>query len=155
MPGKLIRFCAVAALMTIAVFIGGCSNEDKEDTSKSVPPPSPQATTSSAKPSPYYGAIDYRDCDFVKGWVYNGANPNEDIKVSLYIDDKLIETMPAKTLRADVKAQKIGTGLYGYSFKIPANLKDNLPHTVSVKTVGSDYTLIVPQGIYATAACKP
>lgn len=152
MQKKLMRFCAIVALTTSSIFLGACA-DDKED--EPAAPPSPQAASSPTKTSTYYGAIDYRDCDFVKGWVYNSVNPKEDIKVALYIDDKVIETIPAKTLRADVRAQKLGTGEYGYSFKIPANFKDGLPHTVSVRTVGSDYTLIVPPTIYATATCKP
>jgi hypothetical protein len=152
----LKRFCAIVALITSSVFLGACTPDDKEDeTSLPAAPPSPRAANSPNKTSTYYGAIDYRDCDFVKGWVFNGANPTEDINVALYIDDKLIETVPAKTLRPDVKAQNHGTGEYGYSFKIPANFKDEVPHTVSVKTVGSDYTLLIPKTIYATASCKP
>ena len=155
MPKTLMRFCAIVALITSSVFLGACSDGETDEPPKSATPPSPQAAISPSKTSTYYGAIDYRDCEFVKGWVYNSVNTKEEIKVALYIDDKLIETLPAKNLRADVKAQKIGTGQYGYSFKIPANFKDGLPHTVGVKTVDSDYTLLIPQTIYATATCTP
>ena len=155
MPKTLMRFCAVVALIAGSVFFVACDEKDDESATPGATP-SPQAASSPGKPSPYYGAIDFRDCEFVKGWVYNSLDTKENINVALYVDGKLIETMPAKTLRPDVKAQKIGTGEYGYAFKIPPAFKDGLPHTVSVKTVGSDYTLIIPPtGIYPTTTCKP
>lgn len=141
MSKKIMQFCAIVAIITGSVFLGACTPVDPAD-GPSKPAATPTSQVANSPASTYYGAIDYRDCEVVKGWVFNTANPTEDINVALYVDDKLIETVPAKTLRPDVKARNHGTGKYGYSFTIPSKFKDGVPHKVNAKTVGSDYTLI-------------
>jgi len=141
---QIMRGCAIVALITSGILVAACNPD------ASAPPPAatPAAATSNPTGPPnkpgntYYGAIDTRGCDTVAGWVYNSVNPKEEINVALYIDDKQIEVAPARTLREDVKAQGIATGEYGFSFKLPDSFKDGKPHTISAKTVGSDYTLI-------------
>jgi hypothetical protein len=102
---------------------------------------------------PYYGAVDRRDCETVGGWVMTSADPEADIKVELYIDDKLAETLPAQNLRPDL-ANKFGTGRYGFSFKIPATYKDKRPHLVNVKVAGSDHSVPFYQGVSSSFECK-
>lgn len=70
----------------------------------------------------------------------SSKDANADIKVELYLDDKLIETQPAKVLRPDL-AGKFGSGKYGFSFKMPAEYKDGKPHTAKVKVAGSDHDI--------------
>lgn len=80
--------------------------------------------------------------------------PEADIKVELYIDDKLAETLPAQNLRPDL-ANKVGTGRYGFSFKIPSAYKDERPHLVNVKVDGSEYVVSFLQGVFPNLECKP
>jgi hypothetical protein len=88
---------------------------------------------------PYPGAVDRRDCEAVAGWIIDSKNPKADTKVEVYIDDKLVSTIPAKTLRPDLT--KWSSGLHGFSFKIPASYKDGKPHRFKVKVAGSDYVV--------------
>ena len=162
MSRKLMQLCAVAALVMCSLMVVACEGDGEPDESSSAQvattpqPAGATATNSGAKPaSPYHGAIDYRDCESVRGWVWNGSNPNADIKVELYIDGKVADTQPAKTHRPDLKSSNLGTGNYGFSFKLPATSRDNNQHTVSAKVAGSDYTLPVAQGVYAAVTCKP
>lgn len=106
-----------------------------------------------AESLPYYGAVDKRDCETVEGWVMNKADTEADIKVDLYVDDKLAETVPAKTLRSDLIG-KLGTGRYGFSFKIPPAFKDERPHLINVKVAGSSYGVPFYQGVSQNLECK-
>jgi len=158
---RLIRFCAIVALITGSIFISACNPGGGDLTNSSnAAGSSNSGAAAGTNPgnkanSTYFGGVDFRDCQAVKGWVWNSADPKADIKVSLYIDDKLIETMPARTLRADLKAQNIGTGEYAFAFNIPSSYRDGKPHTVSVKTAGGEYTVPGIAGLYLTATCAP
>lgn len=103
---------------------------------------------------PYYGVIDRRDCDTVGGWVMHSTDPEADIKVELYVDGELVEAMPARTLRPDLSS-KVGTGRYGFGFKIPPAYKDGRPHLASVKVAGSDYAVPFFEGVFSTFECQP
>jgi hypothetical protein len=129
----------IAGLSCCGLLIG-CkqSNTDTPQTTQSNAGSSSPAVTPT---SSYLGAVDYRNCQSIKGWVFNNRDDKEKITVALYIDDKLIGTAPANILRPELKAKNIGTGEYAYSFEIPANFKDGQLHTVMVKTEGSNYTL--------------
>ncbi|MGB9179724.1 MAG: hypothetical protein WCB68_10815 [Pyrinomonadaceae bacterium] len=169
MSKRLMQFCIIVALIIGSILLSACSNDEAVNAPSNTANANATNTanpanasnqkagggSNSTSKSTYYGAIDFRDCEAVKGWVWNSADPKADIKVSLYIDDKMVETIPAKTMRPDLKTQNIGTGEYGFSFKIPASYKDGQSHTVSVKTASGDYTLPAVQGLFATAACKP
>jgi len=84
----------------------------------------------------------------------NSAKPEEGLKVELYVDDKLIETLPAQTVRQDL-TNKVGTGRYGFSFKIPASYKDEKQHEIHVKVVGENYTVPFFEGVFSNFVCKP
>lgn len=163
MSNRLMRWCVMVVFVAGSIILTGC-DPGQDNTANS---PSNTAATSNsgatggtksgtnAAASTYFGGVDFRDCQAVKGWVWNSADPKADIKVSLYIDDKLVETVPAKTMRADLKSQNIGTGEYAFAFNIPSTFRDDKPHTVSVKTAGGEYTLPNVPGLYPTATCKP
>ena len=107
------------------------------------PVPSPNRSLSTTK-SPgnpttsFSGAIDRVDCQTVGGWVWKATDPEADLKVELYIDDKLVETQPARLVRPDLTG-KLGTGRYGFSFTVPFAYQDAKPHSPSVRVVGSDF----------------
>jgi hypothetical protein len=154
---QIMRGCAIVALITSGIFLGACTPNDETDKS-SAPTASgtPQAGNSATNAAyGYGGAVDGRSCEAVSGWVLKSIDPHADVKVELYVDDKLVETAPAKTLRPDLKAKNIGTGEYGFSLTIPPTFKDGNVHTVSVKVAGSDYIVPIIPGVNATVNCKP
>ena len=85
----------------------------------------------------------------------NGSKPEVTLKVDLLIDNTLVETIPAQNLRPDLAANKVGTGKYGFSFKIPATYKDGKGHNVRVKVNGSDFEVPFFQGTFPGFECKP
>ena len=121
--------------------------------------PTPPTNTSSsprdsASPPPYSGVVDRRDCETVAGWIVTNANTSAEVHVELYIDDKLVETLPANNLRPDLVG-KMGSGRYGFSFKIPSAYKDAKSHLASVRVAGSNYRVLFLQGVLADFYCKP
>ena len=135
-------FSLLIALVTVGPLLTACSLGDGNSATPPAAPASnaPAANTpvavATVKP-PYPGAVDRKDCEAVGGWVINGKDSSAEIKVELYIDDKLIETLPATSLRPDLTSW--GNGLHGFAFKTPAAAKDGKPHTIKVKVAGSDY----------------
>jgi hypothetical protein len=140
---KSVRwFLLLVALVTVGPLLTACTESDtnSETPSSSSPAPGGSNASSASSPavaSPYPGAVDRRDCEEVAGWVVNKDNPKAETKVELYIDDKLIGTVPAATLRPDLTSWS--SGLHGFRFKIPAAYKDGKPHTAKVKVAGSNY----------------
>lgn len=125
-----------------------CSESFREAFRTGAIPPSPPVGVA----LDYDGVVDRRDCETVGGWVMKTADPEADIKVELYIDDKLAETVPAKNLRPDLNA---GTGRYGFSFKLPAAYKDDWPHKADVRVAGSEYRVPFYDGVFSGFECKP
>lgn len=146
---KSVRwFSLLIALVAVAPMLTGCSETGTNSTapattstaptpasSNAVPGSSPAAAPN-AKPS-YTGAVDKKDCEIVGGWVKSNTDATANVRVELYIDDKLIETQPATTLRKDLTSW--GTGLHGFTFKIPASYKDGKPHQTKVKVAGANH----------------
>jgi hypothetical protein len=156
MMKALRRMCVLAALATSGILLTACTQEGE-----SYPVPggnnAPNASVTNPPPAaalPYYGVVDRRDCESVGGWVMHTADPDADLKVELNIDGKLIETIPARTLRPDL-ANKVGTGRYGFSFKIPSAYKDARPHLADVKVAGSEYAVPFFEGVFSTFECQP
>jgi hypothetical protein len=140
-------------LSAICTFLAACTpTEPAGGTSTSGT--SSQVAAPQTNQSPYYGAVDFLDCEEVRGWVWNSLTPQTNVRVESYIDDKLTESLTAQTVRADL-LNKLGTGRYGFSFKVPAAYKDSKPHTVKVKVADSEYTVPFFQGVSSTVECKP
>ena len=145
---KSVRwFSLLVALVTVCLLLTGCSQPDTNSagpgssspvSAGSNPPASSPTIAANVPPPPYKGAVDFRDCEAVGGWVV-AKNSQAETKVEFYIDDKLIDTAPATKLRPDLTSW--GTGRYGFSFKMPAAYKDGKPHTVKIKVVGSDFVV--------------
>jgi ABC-type transport system substrate-binding protein len=157
---KSVRwFSRSVVLITAGLFLAACSPPDTNSSAPGSTPPVPVASSSTATPTTatpttatpepqgppaklsaqYPGAVDRKDCEEIGGWVANAKAPDAETKVALYIDDKLVETLPAATLRQDLTSW--GSGLHGFAFKIPAANKDGKPHGIKVKVVGPDFVL--------------
>ena len=150
---KVKSFPLLITLAATCLFLAACtplgpSSGTSESRSSS---PAPAVTTSA---SPYYGAVDFRDCQEVRGWVWNSLAPETSLKVEFYIDDKLTEGQTAQTTRPDL-VNKVGTGRYGFTFKIPSAYRDSKSHAVKVKVADIEYIVPFYQGVPSTLECKP
>lgn len=143
------------ALVTIGAFLTACTQVNQNSPAPA-PVNSPSATSTAPSPnpaSPYDGAVDRLDCEILSGWALKKADPAGDTRVELYLDDKLIETAPARELRKDLTAW--GSGRYGFRFQIPAAYKDAKPHRVNVRIAGTSHTLPLLGHVPKTLECKP
>jgi len=147
----LKRFSILIALVNI--LMSACTQGGSNSSAPGQSTPSSPSSSASAK-SPYYGAVDKRDCETVAGWVTDIGKPEIAVNVELYIDNKLIETIPAQNLRPDL-VKSVGTGRYGFSFNIPSAYKDGRPHTIKIGAAGSGYQVPFLDGVFASFECKP
>ena len=143
----LITVATVCLLFTACTISGGGSSEPGGNSGSNASSPSSAANVE----IPYPGAIDTSTCEEIGGWVETRANPKAETQVELYIDGKLVETLPARTLRPDLTSW--GTGLYGFSFKIPSAYKDGTPHVIAVKVASTNYTVPFWEGRSSNIRC--
>ncbi len=77
---------------------------------------------------PYNGYVDGIVDNDVHGWAWNCENPGEVCQVDIYDGDELISTVTANLYNHDVAVAGIGSGKYGFAFKIPERLLDGKLH---------------------------
>ena len=158
MTKYVVRLCAIALLLSGSILVMSCSDSgvtnERANTSTPAPNTGTPSNTQPPKDAKYGGAVDTVNCYQISGWVWNSASPNEDIKVDISVDNKLIGTIPAKNPRPDLQSGP-GTANYGFVMLIPAELKDGNPHTASAKVSGSGYEIKVWEKIQPTFTCKP
>lgn len=77
----------------------------------------------------------------VSGWIWDKNNPAAALTVELYEGTTVYATSVANIYRDFMKAGGYGTGYYGFSFALPAALKDGKAHQLSVRVKGSTYVL--------------
>lgn len=150
---KVKSFSLFIALITICNFLAACAPRGRSAGTNTTGASSPISTIP-INTTPYYGFVDYWDCQELRGWVWNSSAPEASVKVALHIDDKLIEVLPAQTPRPDL-VDKVGTGRYGFSFKVPSAYRDSKSHTVKVKVVDSEYIIPFYEGVRTTSVCEP
>lgn len=150
MTRYLVRLCVFGLLLSGSIFVLSCGNDNDND---GVAQKNNNASSSAVQPPKYEGALDGVYCGGINGWVWNRNNPDEEIKVDIYADNKLISTVAAKTLRPDLNG--IGSKNYGFSIPIPPDLKDGKPHSVSAKVAGSNYEIKPWEKVSPILTCKP
>ena len=79
-------------------------------------------------------------CEAISGWVWDSADPNENIYVIIRVDGQSIGTVKAINSRPDLK---MGTGKYGFGVSVPAILRDGKEHRVSAQVSGAGYDIKV------------
>lgn len=155
----------IAALLLVSAFAASCGGNGARDTltnhngnsSTSTAPYSSSATTAkTVQPTNPSGYIDRVDCDALSGWVLDKDRPEEPVQLELYADDKLQAKLQASALfRKDLLDAKIGTGNYAFVFPIPINLKDGIPHPITLKVAGTNYELEFWMSTPRFVVCSP
>jgi hypothetical protein len=122
-------------------------------TSCSAPTPTP--TPIPATPV-YAGYIDMADCNSIAGWAADRNRLNSSINVSLYDGNTLLTTVLANQLRPDVGAYLKDNGLHGFTFPVPAALKNGQAHSINVRFESSATGLpSSPKAITCTTSPPP
>jgi Kelch motif len=99
-----------------------------------ISPPSPTPTPSTASGRTPVGYLDGIDANGIAwGWTYDPDVPSQNNTVQIYADGPagsgtLIGTLTANSPRSDVNSAFSISGDHGFTFSIPANLKDGKQH---------------------------
>ncbi|MFN2577944.1 MAG: glycosyltransferase domain-containing protein [Pyrinomonadaceae bacterium] len=106
-------------------------------------PAKPRNARSRWRSRHYMGCVDLANCDTIFGWAVDRNRLNTSISVSLYDGAKMIATVPAELSRPDVAAYLGDNGMHGFAIPVPAGLKDNQAHQISVRFESTDIHLTV------------
>lgn len=66
------------------------------------------------------------------GWAWNSARPDHAVRLSVFVDDKLIGEIHADRRRADLIEMGLGNGRHGFSYTLPFAYADGDSHEVRV-----------------------
>jgi hypothetical protein len=88
----------------------------------------------------YEGVIEAADCERVSGWAKDATHPDESIRVDIYADGALLQSVAAD---ADG---------HGFAVRTPEVLKDGRPHTISVRVSARNVSL---RNSPKTVTCAP
>lgn len=82
----------------------------------------------------YQGNFERIDCQSVAGWAWDASQPNTPVSVDIYAYDRAqtMATFRANQFRPDLLSAGIGNGQHGFSFSLPASLRDGRPHWIQI-----------------------
>jgi hypothetical protein len=105
-------------------------------------------------PTPVYaGFVDGANCQTVSGWALDKNRPGVSITVSIYDGTTLVGTVTANQSRPDVASIAGDSGLHGFTYTVPASLKDGGAHSIHI-VYESNSGLDLP-GSRKTLTCAP
>ena len=84
----------------------------------------------------YQGTFDRLDCESIAGWAWDSSQPNTPISVDIYDGWQKIATVRADQYRQDLVNAGIGNGRHGFTFTVPANLRNGQNHWVMLTYSG-------------------
>src|SRR6266516_2436558 len=129
------------ATVTVGVTTAGCATP--------TPTPTPAAPI-------YEGWHDGADCSTIFGWAADRNRLNTSISVDIYDGVTFLATVLANQSRPDVCAYLGDNGLHGYSYPVPASLKNGQPHSITVKFAGTGTSLAgTPRSITCSTCSVP
>ena len=79
---------------------------------------------------PYSGYVDQATCQTISGWAADLSRPGQSITVSIYDGSTLLTTIAANQPRPDVATALGDNGLHGFSYAVPASLRDGQAHSI-------------------------
>ncbi len=100
----------------------------------------------------YQGNFNYADCTQLIGWVWDKSFPNDAMIIELVEGNVVYATVTANLFRDYLKNTGFGTGNYGFTFPLPAALKDGNAHQLSIRIKG---TSILLPGSPRAVTCSP
>jgi hypothetical protein len=109
-------------------------------------------TCTAALPALYAGNFEAASCTTLKGWVWDKNYPNNVATVELVEGTTVLLTATANVFRQDLVNAGIGTGKYGFTMTLPASLKNNVAHKLSVRVKNGNFTL---SNSPRTVTCSP
>lgn len=87
------------------------------------------------------GKLESVNCEQIKGWAWDNADPAIRVNVEIYdvsgTTSKLLTTLSAQGLRDDLLNAGKGDGQYGFSYLLPATVRNAVKHKISVRFQGT------------------
>jgi hypothetical protein len=97
---------------------------------------------SAAEASPAYeGFHEATDCNSIKGWAWDARHPNDAVKVEIYDNNAIIDTLTADVFRRDLLDAGKGNGAHAFDYAVPARLRDGKEHAIMAKIAGTEIGL--------------
>jgi Protein of unknown function (DUF1566) len=98
------------------------------------------------------GTLETTNCDVIKGWAWDNANPATRVQLDIY-DVKTLRKIKLATVTANLLRNNlmIGDKKYGFSYILPASVRDAVKHKLSVRINGTATELTSSPKITATA----
>jgi membrane protein involved in D-alanine export len=94
-------------------------------------------------------------CTQIVGWAWDSQRPDVPIDLDIYDNDVLLATVPAEEFRSGLRANGKGNGKHGFTYPIPAKLKDGRTHSLRVRISRTNIDLMgTPQLIECPGAGK-
>jgi hypothetical protein len=149
MIARRLSRCTGLALLALA--ISGCSRTPPAVTEAPTPSRSTSSTVAAA-PAHAAGYHGKTDCQWVVGWAWDNGHPDAALNVDIYDGSVLLSTVAADQFRQDLKEAGMGTGKYGFTFRVPASLRDGKPHSIRVRFHGTNTDL---RDTPKTITCQP
>ncbi len=107
-------------------------------------------------PGPYEGYFDSATCTRVDGWAWDQNFPTTPVDVDVFADGSRMATLTANLFGPDLLQAQKGDGNHRFVWYIPAALKDNASHNVTVRVRGESATLpFSSPGASGTFSCAP
>jgi len=100
------------------------SNQDGGDTDLEIPP--------TLGVMGLQGHIDAIESGRVYGWAWNPEQPDDRVRVDIYVRDRLIESVLADRFRQDLVDVRVGDGTHAFVFDLPADARDADSASISV-----------------------
>ena len=88
----------------------------------------------------FQGTLESASCTEARGWAWDPMFPKTPTSVEVLVDGVYKQTVPANILRPDLVTAGRGDGRHGFSWPIPAALKDGRRHKITVRFAESDPT---------------
>jgi hypothetical protein len=83
------------------------------------------------------GVLDGVTCESASGWALDAAHPLAVVRVEILAGTEVAGTVNAGTLRQDLRASGIGTGVYGFSIPIPERLRNGVRREIRARVAGT------------------
>ena len=114
---------------------------------------SPRVITCSGATPVYQGYHDGAGCNTISGWAWDATDPNNPVNVDIYDGATLIATVPSIQFRPDLVTAGIGNGFHGFSYTVPAALRNGQQHSIRIRFPGTATSLgNTPRMIQCTGA---
>ena len=85
--------------------------------------------------------MDRPDCHLVTGFVWDADKPNSPLNVEIWVDDIFVIKVQASEAREDLRQAGYGDGRHGFTFALPAWVRDGRTHKVDAKVAESQRQL--------------